>query len=161
MPTATYIALANTTLSANAGTVTFSNIPNTYRDLVAVINVVGLTGSPTARGGHMTVNGSGGSSVFMYGAGSGSGTSGTDGSDLVIPFANAHGVFIVNIMDYSATDKHKTILTRASTASASVWAIASRFASTNAVTSIAFNGPDSSADEFLLGSTFALYGIVS
>jgi hypothetical protein len=156
MPTATYIALANTTLSANAGTVTFSNIPNTYRDLVAVINIVGLTGSPTARGGYMTLNGSNGNSVFMD---SGGPTSST--TDLVVPFSNNHAVFTVNIMDYSATDKHKTVLTRASTAASSVWAIAGRVATTSAITSVAFIGPDDASDQFLSGSTFALYGIVS
>jgi hypothetical protein len=155
MPTPTYIALANTTLLSNTGTVTFSNIPNTYRDLVAVINVVGLTGSPTARGGYMTINSSGGNAVYME-SGLSSGT-----TELVMPFSTNHGTFIINIMDYSATDKHKTILARASTASISVWSIAGRYASTSAVTSIAFIGPDDTSDQFLSGSTFALYGIVS
>jgi hypothetical protein len=156
MPTPTYIALANTTLSSNTGTVTFSNIPNTYRDLVAVINVVGLTGTPTARGGYMTFNGAGGSAVYME-SGLSSGT-----SEMLMPFSTNHGVFIINIMDYSATDKHKTILARAGTAaSSSLWLIAGRYASTNAVTSIAFIGPDDTSDQFLSGSTFALYGIAS
>jgi hypothetical protein len=148
--------LANTTLSSNTGTVTFSNIPNTYRDLVAVINVVGLTGAPTARGGYMTFNGAGGSAVYMES----NLTSGI--SEMLMPFAPNHGVFIINIMDYSATDKHKTILARAGTAaSSSVWAIAGRVATTSAITSVAFIGPDDASDQFLSGSTFALYGIVS
>jgi len=104
----------------------------------------------------MTLNGSNGNSVFMD---SGGPTSST--TDLVVPFSNNHAVFTVNIMDYSATDKHKTVLTRASTAASSVWAIAGRVATTSAITSVAFIGPDDASDQFLSGSTFALYGIVS
>lgn len=161
MPTPTYIALANTTLTASAGTVTFSSIPAAYRDLVIVINVLGLSGAPTAKGGYMTLNGSGGSDVYMQGPGSGTGTSGTDGSVITIPFANNHGVFIINVMDYSATDKHKTIIARNSAAGNYAWANAGRVGTTNAITSVAFIAPDEGTDTFNIGSTFALYGIVS
>lgn len=160
MPSATYTALASHTLSSTASTVTFGSIPNTYRDLVAVINIRGLTGSPTARGGYMLLNGSALSTVYVSSSG-GNSNSGTDGSDGIVPFANGHGVFIVNIMDYSATDKHKTVLTRASSPAVSSWFIGSRYASTNAVTSITFYGPDNGSDQFAVGSTFTLYGIAS
>jgi hypothetical protein len=160
MPTATYIALANTTLSSNTSTVTFSSIPATYRDLVVVINLVGLTGTPTTAGGYVSLNGGSTASVWMYGTGSGSGSGGTS-PDITMPFENGHGSFIVNVMDYSATDKHKAVLIRGNTASVSTWAIVGRWGSTDAVTSVALNAPDSGADQFVSGSTFALYGIVS
>lgn len=160
MPTATYIALANTTLTSATGTVTFSSIPATYRDLVIIANVPSLSGNVTTRDGYLTLNGSGGTSVYMYGAGSGSGVSATS-SDIHLPFDNRHGVYIVNIMDYSATDKHKTILTRTGTGQNATFAIAGRWASTNAVTSVGLVSPDSATKTFAIGSTFALYGIVS
>lgn len=160
MPSATYIALASHTLGSTASTVTFGSIPNTYRDLVAVINIRGLTGTPTARGGYMSLNGAAASTVYVL-SGGGTSSSNTDGADAVVPFANGHGVFIVNIMDYSATDKHKTILTRASSPTVSTWFIGSRYPSTNAVTSITFHGPDNGSDQFAVGSTFTLYGIAS
>jgi hypothetical protein len=167
MATATYIALANTTLSSAASSVTFSSIPATYRDLVAVINVVGLSGSPTSKAGKMKLNSLHGSDVFMYGNGS-SGSSGSDASTVTVPFQNNHGVFIINIMDYSATDKHKTILGRHSVASNFVWANAGRVATTNAITSVEFICPDTdeeiaeeASDTFNIGSTFSLYGIIA
>ncbi len=160
MPNRTYIALANITLSGNASTVTFSSIPNTYRDLVAVINTKGLTGSPTPRGGYMTVNGSTGSSVYVLSGGSNS-SAGQDGSDIMIPVGNNHSTVVVDIMDYSATDKHKTILTKVATPGVSAWFIVSRYASTNAVTSISFVGPDTGSDQYVTGSVFTLYGIAS
>jgi len=139
--------------------VTFGSIPNTYRDLVAVINIRGLTGSPTARGGYMSLNGAAASSVYVQSSGS-TANSGTDGSDAILPFATVQGVFIVNIMDYSATDKHKPLLIRTSSTT-SAWFIGGRYPSTNAVTSITFHGPDNGSDQFAVGSTFTLYGIAS
>lgn len=71
--------------------------------------------------------------------------------------ASTNNAIIVNFMDYSATDKHKTVLVRANANGAGVEASANRWASTNAITSIkVFYGYN-----FSIGSTFALYGIVS
>jgi hypothetical protein len=67
-------------------------------------------------------------------------------------------VTIVHIMDYSATDKHKTVLSRANRASSGVDAIAGRWASTSAITSIKYFASGRTLD---IGSTVALYGIVS
>jgi hypothetical protein len=64
---------------------------------------------------------------------------------------------ILQIMDYSATDKHKSALTRTTHTSQSVVeALASRWANTAAITSLAVSG-----GTFNVGSTFALYGIVA
>jgi hypothetical protein len=160
LPTNTYTALATTTVSVAASSITFSSIPATYRDLVLIASIPSLSGSPTARGGFITLNGTGLSSVFMTGNGS-TASSGTDGTDGIAPFSNAPGVYTFQIMDYSATDKHKTVLTRGSIASIAVWAIASRYASTSAVTSVTLTGPDSGTDLFGIGSTFSLYGVIA
>ena len=160
MPTSTYTALATVTLASTDSEIVFGSIPATYRDLVVVINIPSLTGSPTARGGYISLNSTGLSSVYMTGNGS-SASSGTDATDGIAAFANAQGVYTFQIMDYSATDKHKTVLTRASIGSTAVWAIASRYASNSAVTSVSFTAPDSGSDLFSIGSTFSLYGIAS
>ena len=69
---------------------------------------------------------------------------------------------ITEFMDYSATDKHKTILmtnsSQATTASPMVGKIAARWANTAAINTILIY-PVSTT--MAAGSSFALYGIVS
>lgn len=167
MPTATYIALANLTLSSNDAEVTFSSIPATYRDLVLVLDV-SHTSNVADYNLHMRFNSDTGnnySNVYMYGLGSGSGesTSSTNTFAIVGQVAKEDRGYtapnIIQIQDYSATDKHKTVLARGNSAAYMVWASASRWANTSAVTSLTLTintGPS-----FEAGSTFALYGIVS
>jgi hypothetical protein len=64
---------------------------------------------------------------------------------------------IFQIMDYSATDKHKTILYRYDRDTLTR-ADASRWANTSAITTIEW---DIQGQTFAAGSTFSLYGIVS
>jgi hypothetical protein len=61
-------------------------------------------------------------------------------------------------MDYSATDKHKTVLTRNNITDNNVTAIASRWANTAAITSVTVLSPSSTITS---GSTISLYAIVS
>jgi hypothetical protein len=65
---------------------------------------------------------------------------------------------VFNLLDYSATDKHKAALSRTNIVSLYTVAYATRWASTSAVTSITFF-PDSG--NFAANSTFALYAIAS
>jgi hypothetical protein len=62
---------------------------------------------------------------------------------------------IIQVMDYAATDKHKTVLARYGGASLGTGMLAGRWASTAAVNTINIIG------SFTSGSTFYLYGIVS
>jgi len=160
MPTPQYTALANITLGSSAASVTFSSISQSYRDLVLIAQIGGTTGNYALAYLNGNTTSSNYSVVWMRGTGSAAGSSagatslldtgiGTDGASLGTNF-------MMNIMDYSATDKHKTVLTRFNTTSDSVWAITSRFASTSAVTSVTLNLFSGS---FASGSTFALYGV--
>jgi hypothetical protein len=169
MPTATYIALANLTLSGTDATVTFSSIPATYRDLVVVISTRSDTNAAADNMGlyFNSDTGNNYSTLRMLGTGSTtvSGTAPTSAriAQLTVPAANLStqfGVATVHIMDYSATDKHKTVLVRSNTAGDQVHAAAGRWASTNAITSVSIDLYATSAN-FVSGSTFALYGIVS
>jgi hypothetical protein len=68
---------------------------------------------------------------------------------------------VTTIMDYSATDKHKTSLSRGNAlgqANVSVIAYASRWANTNAITSLTVLLESGS---FLTGSTLSLYGVIA
>jgi hypothetical protein len=65
---------------------------------------------------------------------------------------------LINFMDYSATDKHKTVLYRGNLTAGRVSAGAVRWPNTNAITSLVVSV---ATGNFNSGSTFALYGIVS
>jgi hypothetical protein len=65
---------------------------------------------------------------------------------------------IFQIMDYSATDKHKTTLGRVNRSNGIALAGASRWASNTAVSSLVVT---LSANSFSIGSTFSLYGRIA
>lgn len=164
MPTPTYTPLANITLASNQSSVTFSSISGSYRDLVLVATgyTSGADSLNIAFNGD-TVNTSY-NGVFMTGTGSSTSSGVYANSRYII---NNYGLwdatniagFTLNIMDYSATDKHKTFLSRANSASYGTDAFVSRWSSTAAITTIALT--KSSAGTINAGSTFALFGIVS
>ena len=65
---------------------------------------------------------------------------------------------VVQIMDYSATDKHKTVLSRSNALDSYVFAIAGRWANTSAVNSLTFL---ISSGTLVSGTTVSLYGIAA
>lgn len=160
MPTPTYTPLANLTLSSSAASVTFSSISQAYRDLVLVASVKNSTASSSFR---IRVNNSGTttSSVRMRGSSSGASSESFGGIGAVTQITSSTGfsAIICNIMDYSATDKHKTILTRANIVDGDqVEATYTRWPDTAAVTSLVLNVEDYN---LAAGTTLALYGIAA
>jgi hypothetical protein len=155
MPTATYIALATTTLTTTTSSVTFSSIPATYRDLVLI-----AAGSvDTDRGANIQFNNDTGTNysiVFMFGQGTSANSEQYTGQTSIgFGAFQPNGINIHHIMDYSATDKHKTVLGRRDTNTYTL-AGAGRWASTSAITSIKFNSTNMQS-----GTVLTLYGIVS
>jgi hypothetical protein len=163
MPTPTYTPLANLTLGAAASAITFGSIPATYRDLICVASAAGST----TLQGRIRFNGDTGSN-YNYTQISGSGSSVT-----TVAAANQSSGFLsivaqatttgslqmnINIMDYSATDKHTTIISRADQAANGTEAFTNRWANTAAVTSVQIL---TSTGNWAAGSTFALYGVIS
>jgi hypothetical protein len=149
-------ALATITLQSASSSVTFSGIPSTYRDLVLVVNAE-VTGN-----GNFTLklnNDSGNSSsVQMYGDGS-SAVSFTETNPVwALWISGQQHLGIFQIMDYSATDKHKTTLGRVNRSNGIALAGASRWASNTAVSSLVVT---LSANSFSIGSTFSLYGRIA
>ena len=154
--TPTHVLLNQIELSSSASSVTFSNIPQGYGDLVLVIAGTSATSSDM----QVRLNGDTGSnyhSVFMYGAGSGSGVSGSGTSTFWgIGLINSNQTdAIIQIMDYSATDKHKAAINRENNSSY-VFGQALRWANTAAVNSILIQKASGTFD---IGSTFSLYGV--
>jgi hypothetical protein len=158
MPTPTYTPLATVTLGSSAATVTFSNIPATYRDLVVVFNGAQNASSTSYV---MRFNGDSASNYsFVLMAGNGSSSSSSSGTFT----GAAPGVIgttqtniFYQVMDYSATDKHKTVLTRTDDPGTQTVAWASRWANTAAITSLAIV----SGNAFIATTTVSLYGIAS
>ena len=154
MPTSTYVALATTTLSGGETEVTFSSIPATYRDLVLVI----AGSSSTASGLEAKINGSTSdmSTVYMYGDGSSAASASATGVAVIGQIDSSGGVSTTHFLDYSATDKHKTFLTRGSRAAGIVIAYANRWAQTTAINSVAMTMQAGSLNS---GTVISLYGI--
>jgi P2-related tail formation protein len=166
MPTPTYTPLATVTLASSASSVTFSSIPATYRDLILVANYQNSGLSSATR---LRVNGDSGSNyngVWMIGTGSAAQagpesnqTSARVGGANSGPHNTFSNTLLFSFMDYQATDKHKTILSRFGSANTETQATASRWASTSAITSIYVF--DVLGQTFQTGSTFSLYGVIA
>lgn len=161
MPTNTYTALATVTLGGSDIDITFSSIPATYRDLVLVIN-----GNTTANADYgLRFNGDTGTNysfVYMGGNGSSAVSGANSGEAQVVLDAyfwrsSERSTLVAQIMDYSATDKHKTVLSRNNVAGGGVDAFANRWANTAAITSMRIFA----SQTFTTGTTFSLYGIAS
>lgn len=157
MPTPTYIPLATVTLAGTATSVTFSSIPATYRDLVLVVNgsASGLTDITWRANGDTGNNyayvqmGNSGSSTF-------SNASSSENQAKIGNFGTGQSTGLLQIMDYSATDKHKTALGRGNDTGSNLSVISTRWANTDAITSVIIGGATYNS-----GTTFSLYGIAS
>jgi hypothetical protein len=168
MPTNTYTPIASVTLSATASEVVFSGLPQTFRDLIVVVSAANSTNDITWS---MTFNNDSGANysyVLARGFTSTSAQSQTLSGQTAMFIAGwsfGQGTsnqtpLVMQLMDYSATDKHKTMLNRFQTQrndnSNEVGMLAGRWASNNAITSVRIF-PNSST--FASGSTFTLFGI--
>jgi hypothetical protein len=166
--TTTYTALAKTTLTTTASSVVFGSIPSTYRDLVLVCTPAHTT---TNVNFFLRFNGDSGSNYRMVRV-SGSGTAASSSApaaatsiDLtfqsdVNTTLNAFNT-IANIMDYSTTDKSKTVITRSNRnlgTTGGTDLFVHRWSSTAAITSLTML-PNTGS--WAAGSVFSLYGIVA
>jgi hypothetical protein len=154
MPTPTYTPLATVTLGASASSVTFSSIPATYRDLILVIKVVAAT---ECRLRFNADSGSNYSFVQMFGTSTDAVSTSTTTTGF---FLGADGQeSIAQIMDYSATDKHKSGLVRRGIAAETfVAAAAHRWANTSAINSITLAATGGSLG---IGTQVSIYGIAA
>lgn len=159
MPTPTYDLIASNVLTSSASSVTFSSIPATYRDLVLVVR--GTTAASV--GERVQFNGDTTSSnySFVTAFGSGASASSQSGTNAWLAYNLTAGdglLSIVQIMDYSATDKHKTSLHRGNSSVQGVEMMAQRWANTAAINQVTVLAVSTTWNS---GSTFYLYGIVS
>lgn len=151
-------ALASITLQEATASVSFSGIPQNYRDLVLVFNGTISLSSP-ARGAEFYFNAdeTAGNYSYVWAYGDSVGAGSASGSPQLFTVTNSQSTAVIQVIDYSATNKHKTSLTRSNAGAIETDMLASRWANTAAITSLLIK--DASAGfTFAAGSTFNLYG---
>ena len=159
--TGTYTLIASQTLASAASSVTFSDIPQTYTDLIIPV-VIGNSANGT-RDLQWKFNGDSGSNYSGI-ALEGNGGTASSGRDTSFTYLRANGSAnntpstptIIHLMDYSNSTTYKTMLSRSNSTTWVMITKAHLWRSTAAITSIVFTCESSN---FVAGSTFKLYGI--
>jgi hypothetical protein len=157
MPTPTYVPLATITLASTDSEIVLSSIAASYRDLIVVINGASTATSLVAlRFNSDTTTAY--SYVLMLGNGSSSDSASASSQDeaRIGVYWSTPNVTVTQVMDYSATNKHKTILSRSNNAANRVSATASRWANTDAVHTVTVVNDVST---FTVGTTISIYGV--
>lgn len=158
----TYRPIATTTLTTSSSTITFSSIPDTYTDLIVV-----LQGTANSNYWDLYVrfnsdSGSNYSVTRLWGNGSTVGSNRLTNDNLIQStyygtLGTSQSNQILNIMNYSNTTRYKNMLTRSNNAANGVDATAGLWRSTaaiNSVTLMMFSG-----GSFQTGTVATVYGI--
>jgi hypothetical protein len=153
--------LANITLGSATNSITFSSISQSYRDLRLVISggipsdnaTFRLNGDASSVCSAVTLEADGSSITSTTFSNTGLGYF---GFSYILWYSSSGVVVTMDLLDYSATDKHKTILTRGSNSARALNAVALRWPTTTAVTSIRL---DANGSNWSAGTTMALYGV--
>lgn len=158
MPSQGMFALANFTVASAQATVTFSNIPATYRDLRLVVSggmtvasslTMQINGDTTGKYNRVNVGGNGASALSTNTA--------SATSIALNGFSTSGDNSIIDFLDYAVTDKQKIGQYRSNSQVYNVEGGHWRYASTAAITSFAVS---SGSSTFIAGTTFTLFGIV-
>jgi len=153
----TYELLDSTTLASAASSVTFTSIDQSYGDLVVVVNCE----TSANESFHWEVNNDADYNTNYFTVwmrGGNNNVASSTSSNLLGFLGSSMSNAILQFMDYSATDKHKSVLLRSNTTDNYVYALAGRYADNAAITTIKVLNKAGSTT-FSAGSTFSLYGI--
>jgi hypothetical protein len=169
--TVTYEAISSTTLGSNQATVTIGTggtIPQTYTDLVLVVNAAINTGNDNMRirvGNGSVDSGSNYSYTVMTGNGSTATSARAANETSILTDYNGYlqttlgnNVKVINFQNYANTNTFKTVLTRSNNAPTGTDAMVSTWRSTSAINIMTLSISGGVAN-FITGSTFSLYGI--
>ena len=174
--TNSYESIATTTLSSSQTTITFSSIPSTYKHLQIRSIARANTGNAgpgiyyVAFNGDTTYTNYFGHEIYGTGATAASGFMASSTNALGVPtalysgstaLASTFGAGVVDILDYTNTNKNKTVRTLTGAdyngSGGFIEFISGAWLSTASVTSISITA--FSSVSFLANSQFALYGI--
>jgi hypothetical protein len=158
MSNPTYIPIATATVDSATTSVIFSNIPNNYRHLILHIkanlttpgtNAIMLFNSDSAANyRHVRLYGTGTEAISSIGTPSSHSLGIGEMSDQFVS---------VTIMDYAATNKHKSTIQRISNPSFATSLYAHRWLSTAAINSLSFFITSSGTWQ---SATFSVYGVI-
>ena len=166
MPTKTYEPIATVTFNGSTSGASFSSIPQTYTDLVAVCNVR-TTEAVAQTGIYVTANSFTGTTSHTWLSGNGSAALSGRGSNAQYAWAgqivganatsNTFTTAIINLNNYSNATTFKTILSRTGSASYETNLYVNLIQTTSAISTLGIvaNG----LNNFAAGSTITLYGI--
>ena len=168
--------IGSITLNANASTVTFSSIPQTYThlQLICMTRITRTNNDPSSN--QLSYNGDSGANYAYHGIFAGANSVAPDsggGGSLSTMYigtnasngtaAGTYAPMIIDILDYSKTNKYKVARSitgfsqnTSSSGNRSVAVRSGLWTNTNAITSMTFNP---NVNQFMTGSTFTLYGI--
>lgn len=158
MPTTTYTPLANITLTNSATSVTFSSIPQTYKDLVINVSGTFTAGGPAYR----LNNDSSENYDFVAMSSDGATAQSFTGTTVRIICYGFDGTSLSSLFDYSSTNKHKSILsTRYQKEGATTFTgkYYYRWQNTAAVNQITFINYDG-INTLPAGTSIQIYGII-
>jgi hypothetical protein len=168
---ATYTPIASITLGATVSSVTFSSIPQTYTDLVCVVEGRGTRADydDEVKIQFNSDTATNYSSTLLSGSGSAASSSRTTSASLIIgrivgnsATAGVRSNMILNIMNYANTTTYKTVLERLNEppsggADYGVALIAGLWRSTAAISTLTLT---TTSGSFSSGCNFNLYGIL-
>lgn len=159
----TYTPIATTTLSSTSSSITFSSVPQTYTDLVVIVNSKFTVTDP--RYISLQFNGDANTNYSMtYMGASPSGTltgRSTDDTSARIGNGSAgfvNGVTTASIFNYANGTTYKSTTGRSSSISYAIY-YQSLWSSIDPITSVTVTCDTTSSNAFASGSIFSLYGI--
>ena len=173
-PTGSYDSLASATGTGSSGTITFSNIPQTYTHLQLRVMMRGTSGAGGwATDSFFQINGdSTATNYYIHSLGgngsAASASANNNNTSLWFPnpsgtnLANTYSVGIIDILDYTNINKYKTLknLNGADlNGSGNVWLSSMLWKNTAAITSLSFIADPTYTTNWTTGSSFALYGV--
>lgn len=147
--------IQRTVLNTNTSTITFSSIPNTYKDLFMIVSA-----SPTGSGNSIIrLNGSSSSSYHILtisvSTTTATGNNASNQSGAFLETGSTPFISKIDFIDYTNTSAHKGFLIRESSSQDGVQIRGCRWADTSVISSIEISG-----HTFATGSLFALYGVI-
>lgn len=168
-----YFPLGEFTLATAQANIEFTNIPQTYTHLQLRCNMR-LTGTNSSDGSAVDMQFNGDTTSlyanhYLYGVGSGSGTSGNEANTNVVRVwrattptqtADIFGACVLDILDYKNTNKFKTVRFLSgfdNNGSGLVSLNSGLWRSSTAITSIKLTPPSN----FATNSSFQLYGVLA
>jgi hypothetical protein len=158
----TYEPIATQTLGTAVPSITFSAIPQTYTDLVLVVQVLSNSTNDDMFMQFDSDTGGNYSHVVLRGQGTsassslGTNTTGARFSDQGSPRTTSSMISVVNLQNYSNSTTYKLVISRSNNGSWGLDLFASIWRSTSSIDSIKVYP---ASGNMAVGSTFTLYGI--